>query len=411
MMSTNPLNGCSNGTVRLLPLLFDRVNEGRHPLSTAPLFKLPFEILGLITQYVCPTSLYSLALVSRDCRQIARSRQFAHVVLDFRKASSSLITLLLAEGQERAENGGPTLAPALGACIQLITLNTDSIWKCTRRHFEIDGSLFLLDSDRLTATLKEAHEKEFSDYLPSIKSLFADGSILPHLKSLNWRAHMPIPTFIFNDFARSSIQHLKLVRVGIDEEFAVELPSGLARQKWPLQSLDLDIEPQLLTCEDEELGVARFSTSILRLCAPTLEFFRWNTWHGVRENSFLVDGLGPVPRFPRLRSLVIRNVNFLDHSILDAMLQDNIRRLDVDTEWCPPSVNFFQNRGTIPSLETFVWSSENLLADQSLDFLRANPQLSKLSLRYPAPNFLLEQQMLPLLVTSFSGLKSPSGSS
>ena len=32
------------------PLLFDRVNEGRLPLSKSALFKLPLEILGMVLQ-------------------------------------------------------------------------------------------------------------------------------------------------------------------------------------------------------------------------------------------------------------------------------------------------------------------------------------------------------------------------
>lgn len=171
----------------------------------------------------------------------------------------------------------------------------------------------------------------FGKYFANIRSLFAHCSILPQLKSLDWPAHMHMSVSFFNDVARSSIQHLKNFRANIDEESAVELPRKSARQEWPLQTLDLGVEP-LLTYDCENFSAVRFSTSILRLCAQTSEFLRWNVWHGAHENFFLVDALGPAPQFPHLRSLVLRNVDFLDHSIPDTMLQDNIRGLGVYTK-------------------------------------------------------------------------------
>ena len=45
-------------------------------------------------------------------------------------------------------------------------------------------------------------------------------------------------------------------------------------------------------------------------------------------------------------------------------------------------------------------------ADHPLDFLRANPQLTKLSLAFAVPNILLDEHLLPLLSQSFSRLES-----
>src|SRR5437016_121963 len=79
------------------PLAFDRVMEGRAPTSDSALFKLPVEILGHILEFVDPSSLSSLALVNRDCRQLARSRQFAAVHLDYSPSSVALIHFLVSE--------------------------------------------------------------------------------------------------------------------------------------------------------------------------------------------------------------------------------------------------------------------------------------------------------------------------
>jgi hypothetical protein len=103
------------------PLAFDRVNEGRAPKSNAALLRLPVEVLGHISGYAPRDSLAAFALVNTDCRQLARSRQFASVLLDYSDASLGLIEKLLGEGLERREsNNNLTRSPSLGACIRRI---------------------------------------------------------------------------------------------------------------------------------------------------------------------------------------------------------------------------------------------------------------------------------------------------
>lgn len=90
-----------------LPLSFDRVNPGQPPISTAPLFKLPDEILGEVIQYVPPSFLARVALANRDFRQLARSRHFASVQLDCSDISMDLVETLLAEEREEVASTGP----------------------------------------------------------------------------------------------------------------------------------------------------------------------------------------------------------------------------------------------------------------------------------------------------------------
>ncbi|MCJ1455392.1 hypothetical protein MMC28_005747 [Mycoblastus sanguinarius] len=92
--------------------------------------------------------------------------------------------------------------------------------------------------------------------------------------------------------------------------------------------------------------------------------------------------------------------------MLDALLQDGLRNLDVDTKSNSIYADIFETRGCIPSLETFVWSSPRLPEALSLNFLRANPQLTKLRLWLAVPGVLLETRLLPLLLSSFSNLNS-----
>ncbi|KAH9903551.1 hypothetical protein F4778DRAFT_780937 [Xylariomycetidae sp. FL2044] len=71
-------------------LLIDRVLDAR--VSDSALMRLPAEILGDIAAYLThdKSSLANLALVNSDCRQLARSYQFAEVLFDYSPASHAL---------------------------------------------------------------------------------------------------------------------------------------------------------------------------------------------------------------------------------------------------------------------------------------------------------------------------------
>ncbi|KAG6988921.1 hypothetical protein G7Y79_00068g096200 [Physcia stellaris] len=111
-----------------LPVSFDRVKEDRSSESDTTLFKLPIEVLNLIIQHLASDSLASLALASRDCLQMARSRQFVSITLDYNFTGCQMVLKLLHEGQKLLHEGQQRLAsaastlPALGACIRHITV-------------------------------------------------------------------------------------------------------------------------------------------------------------------------------------------------------------------------------------------------------------------------------------------------
>jgi hypothetical protein len=111
---------------KLRPVSFDRIFEHRCSTSSSALFKLPVEVLELILEFVESSSLAALALVNSDCRQLARSRQFVDVRLDYNYSSAALVRLLVAETEERRANNGSTLRPSLGACIRRLTVSIDT---------------------------------------------------------------------------------------------------------------------------------------------------------------------------------------------------------------------------------------------------------------------------------------------
>lgn len=387
-----------------LPLLFDRVNGGRPPRSDARIFRLPFEVLGYILQQVDSSSLASLALVNRDCLQLARSRQFASVLLDYSDSSLALISKLLSEGREAEQIAqGSTVQPSLGACIRRITVATNPGW-ITYRH-QVSLSAEFVDGNRETQQqlIADANQAYFGDYLLKLQEIFSSRNILPHVELLDWEDAIEIPRALFNALASSTIQHLKLFRVVINEEFGIELPSKLVSRGWPLQTLHLEIIWNFFKAEKG--SVSPLCASILRLCAPTLISLTWKSIAIHDRLSLKIDS-SDLPQFPSLRKLKIGHFEFADSSSLNALLGSNLRLLIADTEGSAIHKECFQKRGTIRSLESFAWESFNIRADHPLDFLLANTQLSRLAVSYPTPPAFLENELLPLLSSSFTSLRS-----
>ena len=171
-----------------------------------------------------------------------------------------------------------------------------------------------------------------------------------------------------------------------------------------MRSLHLELRP-IIWMNLERTRSALTCTRLLRLCGPTLESL---TWVDAFENShslntFTTEDL--ISRFPRLQKLKLAFMKFADWSMLDMLIHDSLRTLDVDTEKDHVSSSFFQQRGTVRSLETFVWSSSHMPDDHNLEFLRANPQLTKLSIPSIQSKVLLDTRLLSLLSKSFKTLK------
>lgn len=387
------------------PLLFDRVNEGRPASSSGPLFKIPMEVLNLICCHVPSSSLAALALVSRDCRQLARSRQFASVQLDYSDSSLDLLDLLWKELQERVANKGATQNPSLGVCIRRITVATNPAW-VTHRHNIGLAPEFEINSDVGRKRIATAGKVFFGTYLPRIQFLLRASRIgVPQLELLDWEDKICLSSSFFNDLSSASLQHLKLFRVSIAEEFVLEPVDTLLPQAFELRSLHLEIIWSMTVKEKGRTGV--LCASILRLCAPTLESLTWDSIVYFAEDlqSFQTDS-GELPEFPRLRYLRFGHIKLLDSSVLHALVHDNLLALEVDISNSRIHDVFFEKRGTIASLEILVWDNFEMSESQSLDFLRANPQLSSLCIRGAVPIVLLEETLLPLLSESFTRLTS-----
>ena len=91
--------------------------------------------------------------------------------------------------------------------------------------------------------------------------------------------------------------------------------------------------------------------------------------------------------------------------LLEALVHDKIRYLDILMYECPVLSEFLKSRGCVPSLETFVWGSKMMLPPP-FAFLQANPQITTLAIPSPISSTTLSEQLLPLLSKSFFNLTS-----
>lgn len=383
-----------------LPLLLDRVSEGKMPVSGTKLLKLPLEVLALVVQKVPEASLASLALVNSDCRQLARSRQFASLHFDYSDTTLAIIEKLKEEVIERSKGNGLTSKPALGPCIRRLTVATHPGWVNYRHDIELSESFIALPKKERSKRLTAACNSFFGSYLTSIQDLLSNRTVLPHLELLDWEDMITLQPSFFDAIAESAIQHLKVYRVRVNKVFTVNMPRFQPSRSWPLRSLYLEVIPAM---SNSKLDVSCLCTSVLQLCAPTLQSL---TWASCSPNRIHTDELGPCPRFPSLRHLRLTYLKITDACYLRELVHDELNSLDVETNCSSAVSEFFDHRGRVPGLQTFVWSSFNLPDSQSLAFLKDNPQISKLSIPGAAPATLLEDQILPLLALSFSNLTS-----
>lgn len=374
-------------------LSFDRVMEGKHIASKSPLIAIPTEILGQIIQYLSSDDLRNLAFVNSDCRQLARSQQFKSVVLGYSPSSSRIVQMLCQEATEREHSAAA--ATYIGSCIRRLTVATEPAWVEHRHNISMD-SIQTLGREVADERLAIATEAFFGVYLLAVEIALSPTS-MPHLELLNWEDRAVLQPSLFMAMVASTIQHLRLARVMVDQEFEIRLPDHSKLDSWPLRSLHLELFPALSA---KMVSLRSLTMSILSLCAPTLEILKWKGSPLSSGDSYSFASLRSTISFPSLRRLTLNMINLSDSSVLSALLGPitKVRELETNIESGAVVKDFFAGRGNIQTLETLC---SPLL--ESLDFLRANPQLSKLMMKRPiSPDSPVTQ----LLSESFHGLSS-----
>ncbi|KAF4806071.1 hypothetical protein CGCSCA5_v014747 [Colletotrichum siamense] len=194
-----------------LPLLFAKVMEARPAASQSLLFRLPPEILGDIMDLIADdkSSLASLALVNSDCRQLARSCQFAVVTFDYSPASHQLAKLLSTEAVSKS----PQSRGRIGPCIRRVKVASDPGW-LSGFHKELHDSVWGADGGEITDAKREyigsLQKRAELDYMADhqIPILLSIGA-MPNLEAISWLDGMCQSADLFAILAGSSVQHIK----------------------------------------------------------------------------------------------------------------------------------------------------------------------------------------------------------
>ena len=130
---------------------------------------------------------------------------------------------------------------------------------------------------------------------------------------------------------------------------------------------------------------------------------KWIGGISLSRDLYSFASFGDVLSFPCLRRLTLERIEFSDSSILRILLgpATKVRELEMDVERGGIISEFFAKRGNIETLETL--SCESM---ESLDFLHANCQLSKLMIRQPLSPSSMDTKIIPLLSKCFHNLSS-----
>jgi hypothetical protein len=391
-----------------LPLSIDRAMENRPFKSTAPLLQLASDVLVIILSYVDSDSLSSLALVNSDCRQLARSRQFSNVCFDYSYAASGLISLLLEEKalRDRSNNILGGIGGAVGPCIRRLTVATNPGWIKHLHDIDLSEEFSALEKSVRDERLARASDA-FSKYQMRIESLLSSRATLPHLELLDWEDRVPLQRSFFNGLTTSNIQHLKLFRVSVNQEFEILQP--LVSHRWNLRTLNMDILWDIM--RGGESGTSPLCTSLLRSCSHSLETLVWREL--IREKFTFGFDPAKVPRLEKLRNLSLGFLRFSDRRTVDVLLAPSLSVLDL--KYCDDSLveEVLRSRGQIPSLETLLFTLQTKSVDNYFEFLKANTQISKLTVfggiahdKEESYGNVQEEKILPVLSSSFNTLKS-----
>ncbi|RSL99900.1 hypothetical protein CEP52_009430 [Fusarium oligoseptatum] len=300
---------------RRRPLLLDTVMKGQERASRSRLLQMPSEILADIVHFLSDSksALANLALVNSDCRQLARSSQFAEVTFDYSHRSRGLFTHMALQAVSNA-----TVLPSITACVRRVT-------------FAIDASHLRAANQELFQAVygdqrirwrgdRETLQRVANEKYTLLRGLSAYAiSTMPNLEALIWFDGFPLDRVIFGQLTHSKAKHVILNGSTMNQPpWPLEPP--WTPTTWPIRSLDLQFtlgdDYLNLAWEDQDNidvtdQISQFFTSLFRLCSPTLESLRWS----FMEDCPISFG-NDVMSFPHLRELQLDNIQLGSLEIL-----------------------------------------------------------------------------------------------
>ncbi|KAL6399698.1 hypothetical protein AUP68_17104 [Ilyonectria robusta] len=401
------------------PLLLDTVMEGRERASRSRLLQLPAEILAEVVDLLTDdkAALASLALVNSDCRQLARSVQFAEIRFDYSRHKQELMLELARE----AFNSPRKLS--IGACVRRFTFASDP------RHV-IDVHLDLYDSIwgdayKYSEKQREGFRTETNDFYRKLRALtvLPITVTMPNLEVFVWEDRFSLDESFFRGVSRSSLRHLKMSNVFIDDPWLMEEP--LTPKTWPLCSLDLDIslafrfqdvidsygDGQDVQTTEPINPISPFFRTLFQLCAPTLESLKWTTVDILSKDNISF-GRNPIS-FPRLRRLQLGSL-YLDAPGFSLFMSAPLRHLELSPMVSTQHGGSLPADGTVRDLSSFVVDDlpvEKKTCMRIAKFIIQSDRLQKLFVheRHDArnENAHLDRCIIPVLThDKFSHLRS-----
>jgi hypothetical protein len=377
------------------PLPFERLNAGTAPKSQAWLFRLPFDILDEIFNYIPHRSLPSFALASRDCCRLARGRQFTNVYLDYSPNSWSLVHRLLSEADlGHDEPTQRARLPAIGSAVRQVSICT--VKEYIQQYHRIHS---IWEPRRISREKLEEALERYMRYIRTIQLVLA--SSLPNVETIIWADRVLLGQETYLALRQPSVQNLVLNEVAVDRRFFLDK----CTTEWPLRTLQLgmaDMPNSQLPSRTRGM-----CNGILRMCAPHLERLAWVHRPSSREvaHSFSGDAVQR-SKFSALKQFQISGLRFADDSVFESLISPSgrLRRLDVQFSYVG---KYLSKCGSINSLNSLTWLPQPDEPDEQLiSFLRSNFQLEKLFLRKAYTSNFLDTDLLPLVSSSFKALTS-----
>lgn len=395
--------------------LLDRIMGSSRRSTGSRFLELPVEILGDIVEYLVDdfATLANLALVNIDCRQMARSAQFANISFDYSPRAQRLLGGLCGEVLNRTKGFH---LPSIGACVRRVTVSSNASMVAAI-HPELYQSIFGAEREQYSREHKQQLDQQASkQYIAYRSSLIPVTTVaMPNLEALTWTDKFTIDEQFFRLMTQSSVRHLKLYRVPIDLPYLLQPP--FTPPSWPLRTLYLGVRSEFETeiqtvseledepsngldalegssCELSGKDISVLTESLLRLCAQTLELFTWVSCFSESDDA----SFGTIS-FPRLRKARLQHL-YLASNTVPSILRSPLKELDIRhlSDRCWPAVStFVQENGSIRHLRSLaIGKLNNDNAEHVASFLQKHPHIQEISID-ESPAALLENHIVPLL--------------
>lgn len=364
-------------------------------ISQFPIFRLPQYCVDQILSNLSGPDFAALAFIDKDCRQLARTRQFRSIWIDFSSASLALLRKLVDEVCDRTMNHGLGPKWTLGACIRRITV------ACAGAVKDPTHKSSWVEALRRGHEAVECHQSHMNALELAIKYA------LPNLDFLDWLDRVPMSPVFTAALLSSRLTRLELHCIVLSEDFD---PFGDATALDSIDSHRLRLRRLVLSVGgfSESTSCALFTKSILKLAAPTLEELVWDdSMNSMRKSSF-----GPKHiMFGRLRKLHLIGIRPEDDVVLSSFFPASNEKVKVTHLWLqgPETMlgPFFAKRGYIPSLTHLNWIDFAYRpdVDSCLSFIAANPQLQYFRCEDIMPK-LSDYRLIPMFSSNFNNLTS-----